>query len=66
MADTEERFITGKREGNVVKEISKTIITDTKTGVQYLYAIWGSGAGLTVLVDRDGKPLVDESYIQTN
>lgn len=41
------------------------IITDTETGVQYLYVCdrrWGYGGmgGLTVLVDADGKPLAAE------
>jgi hypothetical protein len=37
------------------------IITDTKTGVQYLFAYEGYAGGLTVLVDKDGKPLIDKS-----
>lgn len=42
------------------KEATMTqIITDTHTGVQYLLAIYPSfGAGLTVLLDAEGKPLV--------
>lgn len=36
-----------------------SIIKDTKTGVQYLFKFMGNGAGLTLLVDRDGKPLLD-------
>ena len=38
------------------------IIVDKETGVQYLYAYWGYGGGLTVLVDADGKPLLDPRY----
>lgn len=34
------------------------IITDTKTGVQYLAWKYGYGAGVCVLLDADGKPLV--------
>ena len=34
------------------------IITDTKTGVQYLAWGEGYGAGVCVLLDADGKPLV--------
>ena len=34
------------------------VITDEATGVQYLY-VWGDRkAGLTVLLDSDGKPFV--------
>ena len=38
------------------------IIVDTETGVQYLMAHWTNIGGLTVLVDRDGKPLLDSRY----
>lgn len=37
------------------------VITDTETGVQYLLAIFPNvGSGLTVLVDKDGKPLLNK------
>lgn len=38
------------------------IFVDTTTGVQYLLAHWGNVGGLTVLVDKDGKPLLDPRY----
>ena len=38
------------------------IIVDKETGVQYLLAWWTSVGGLTVLVDKDGKPLLDKRY----
>ncbi len=38
------------------------LIVDTETGVQYLMAYWTNIGGLTVLVDRDGKPLLDPRY----
>lgn len=38
------------------------IIVDKETGVQYLMAHWTNIGGLTVLVDRDGKPLLDPRY----
>ncbi len=37
---------------------SNEIWVDTKTGVNYLYHGGGYGGGLTVLVDRDGKPII--------
>lgn len=40
---------------------SAYIITDTKTGVQYLAWRYTNGDGLEVLVDRDGKPLLAET-----
>ena len=38
------------------------IIVDKETGVQYLLAHWTNVGGLTVLVDKDGKPLLDPRY----
>ena len=34
------------------------IWVDKETGVNYLYRSSGYGAGLTVLLDKDGKPVV--------
>lgn len=34
------------------------IIVDQETGVNYIYVSEGYGAGLTVLLDKDGKPIV--------
>ena len=34
------------------------IWVDRETGVNYLYHSAGYGGGLTVLVDKDGKPVV--------
>ncbi|GFN35887.1 DUF6440 family protein [Tepidimicrobium xylanilyticum] len=34
------------------------IIVDIETGVNYLFAWDGNCGGLTVLVDKDGKPIV--------
>jgi hypothetical protein len=52
-----DRFITNEKEGILNGE---RIITDTKTGVQYLFAYAGYAGGLTLLVDRDGKPLLSD------
>ena len=35
----------------------RKILLDTETGVQYLFVQNGYGGGLTVLVDREGKPM---------
>lgn len=35
-----------------------TIIVDSKTGVNYLFVRSGYGAGLTPLLDAEGKPIV--------
>ena len=37
---------------------SVEILVDKETGVNYLYRISGYSGGLTVLLDKDGKPIV--------
>lgn len=58
MKNKNNRFVYGDRQGKM--KVTQ-IITDTKTGVQYLYVSEGYSGGLTVLVDRDGRPLLNES-----
>ena len=52
-----ERFVETYSQG--VTNVRK-IIVDTETGVNYLLlsSNMTSGCGVTVLVDRDGKPIV--------
>ncbi|MDU4882931.1 DUF6440 family protein [uncultured Clostridium sp.] len=38
--------------------IETYILTDKKTGVQYLYAWGGAGGGLTPLLDKNGEVIV--------
>lgn len=52
----EKRFIKVHEEGKFM-DIHQ-IYVDKKTGVNYLFHYNGNAAGLCVLVDRDGKPLV--------
>lgn len=55
--DKEKRFVAENvsAEGPVLIRV----ITDKETGVQYLLAVYpNAGSGLTVLVDKDGKPLL--------
>ena len=42
------------------RNLQGIIITNTKTGIQYLFINYGYGEGMTVLIDEDGKPLVKE------
>ncbi|MFD1418639.1 DUF6440 family protein [Companilactobacillus keshanensis] len=56
----EKRFTveSPKTKGGMVQ-----IITDTETGVQYILGMYpGMGSGMTVLVDKDGKPLINKDY----
>lgn len=58
MAKKETRFSV---ENQTMQSATMTqIITDKETGVQYLLAVFPSfGAGLTVMVNSDGKPLLN-------
>lgn len=38
------------------------VIRDNETGVLYLSYGAGYGLGLTVMVDQDGKPIIDENW----
>ncbi len=37
-------------------------LVDKETGVHYLYVWAGYGGGLTPLLDKDGKPVVNTNY----
>ncbi|MDO5716537.1 MAG: DUF6440 family protein [Tissierellia bacterium] len=39
------------------KFIKTFILTDQKTGIQYLFSSYGTAGGLTPLLDGDGKPM---------
>ena len=54
-----KRFEFTEKEG--ISEGAK-IIVDKETGVQYLLVHWTNVGGLTVLIDKDGKPLLDPRY----
>ena len=40
------------------------IWVDTQTGVNYLFQQSGYGGGLTVLLDREGKPVISPLPVQ--
>lgn len=52
-----ERFFRVFTEGSEFGT-KREILVDRETGVQYLFVKSGYGAGLTPLLDRDGKPMV--------
>ena len=57
MAKKDERFIKVLDEGSAFGW-QRTIWVDRLTGVNYLWIASGYAGGLTVLLDRDGKPVV--------
>ena len=52
MAKKQRRFVISNKEGAIEGTM---IITDSETGVQYLFASAGYAGGLTLLVDKDGN-----------
>ena len=53
----DERFVKVHEEGTGFGWL-RTVWVDKQTGVNYLWVASGNGGGLTVLLDRDGKPVV--------
>ena len=56
MAKKDSRFIKVLEEDGLLG--GSEIWVDTRTGVQYLLHYNGNAAGLTVLVDAEGRPLL--------
>ena len=56
MAD-DKRFIKTYTQGGFADNLMQ-IWVDRETGVNYLYSASGYSGGLTVLLDKDGKPVV--------
>ena len=58
-----KRFIEKEEQGFMK---GAKIIVDTETSVQYLFVNWGGAGGMSILIDRDGKPLLDKAYDKRN
>lgn len=56
MAKKDSRFVKVLEDSGFIS--SSEIWVDTQTGVQYLFHFNGNAAGLTVLVDAEGRPLL--------
>ncbi len=57
MAKKEKRFIITEKEGSELTTLFQVIV-DKNTGVNYLMTKSGYGAGITPLLDREGKPII--------
>ena len=54
-----ERFVVIYREGAELRSDGlRQLLVDKETGVTYLFMKSGYGAGITVLLDKDGKPVI--------
>ena len=58
MAKKENRFVKTYSQSGGFSGNYMTIYVDRLTGVNYLFSGSGYAGGLTVLVDRDGKPVI--------
>ncbi len=54
-----DRFVVVHKQSDGLSSQTK-ILVDTATGVAYLWHRDGYGGGLTVLVDKDGKPVITD------
>ena len=62
----EKRFARVHQEGGGFSGPTTYILVDKQTGVNYLYAASGYGGGLTVLLNRDGTPVVSKLPLEEN
>ena len=53
----EKRFVKVYTQGGFANNLMQ-IWVDKKTGFNYLYSASGYSGGLTVLLDREGKPVI--------
>ena len=61
MANKDKRFVRVHTDGAMS---GSEIWVDTVTGVNYFYHTAGYGGGLTVLLDREGKPIISQLPIK--
>ena len=61
MAKKDKRFVRTYSEGVFG---CNEIWVDTQTGVNYFYRQSGNSGGLTVLLDREGKPIISALPVQ--
>ena len=63
MAKDDKRFLKTYTQGGFADNLMQ-IWVDKKTGVNYLYSDSRYSGGLTVLLDREGKPVISPLPIQ--
>lgn len=64
MASKQKRFVKTYSQGGF--STTMQIWVDTKTGVNYVVSQSGYSGGMTVLLDRDGKPVISQLPISEN
>ncbi|AYG01423.1 DUF6440 family protein [Lactococcus allomyrinae] len=58
--DIKERF--EQTTGKAAPLETNTVIVDKETGIEYLFHAAGYAGGLTVLMDKEGKPRINKDY----
>ena len=53
-----DRFVCTEVSGGAFDAFQARVLVDRKTGVNYLWTVAGYAGGLTVLLDRNGNPVV--------
>ncbi len=67
MADKKEkRFVKIYSQSGGFTGPHMEILVDRETGVNYVYASAGYGGGLTVLLNRDGTPVISKLPVEEN
>lgn len=64
MAIKEDRFIKTVVDNGGFTDNYMAIYVDKQTGVNYLFSSCGNAGGLTVLLNRDGTPVVSPIPVQ--
>lgn len=64
MAIKEDRFIKTVVDNGGFSDNYMAIYVDKQTGVNYLFSSCGNAGGLTVLLNRDGTPVVSPIPVQ--
>ena len=65
MAKKDQRFVVVYKDVSSLQDSGvRQILVDKETGVHYLVWKSGYGAGLTPLLDAEGKPVVRRNYEQ--
>jgi hypothetical protein len=58
MAKKEDRFVKTVVDSGGFSDNYMAIYVDKQTGVNYLFSSYGNAGGMTVLLNRDGTPVV--------
>ena len=64
MAKKEDRFIKTVVDNGGFSDNYMAIYVDKQTGVNYLFSSYGNAGGMTVLLNRDGTPVISPLPIE--